>query len=497
MTSQYERGKIYRINCPDDYYYIGSTISDLGRIITTMKRDASDPKKQCNLYRYFQSIGWNPLTIECIELYPCQSKKELNERELHHIHSDDLHCLNNSNVIDNLPIENKEEQSTIIGFIYKLVCPDGYYYISCTIIPLIHRIQNHKQHAKTSKLRVYTHINTIGWDDITIELIETYTCSSKKELNAKMNSYIENHNNDSYCLNDEIKKKEDTKNIKEIISEEPSTELTDNDRNVWKTGKIYKLLCKDSHFYIGSTVQTLQARLNRHINSSIKGTSRAYQYINSIGWDNVHIELIEDYPCNTMKELHEREDMYIQLMQNDDNCLNENRAHLLKEEKLDNMKQYYQEHKEEITEYQQKYRAEHNETINQKFAEYRKKNAELLAEKQRAYAQQNKEKIKTYKKTYDETHKEELAETYRIYRLKNKEKIVKRQREWAQKKKEENAEVIAHERAIQKQERQEKSQKRIDYDNIINTCECGGTYQNYRKSRHLASKKHLAFMNNS
>lgn len=486
MPSPYERGKIYRINCPNDYYYIGSTISELGRIITTMKRNASDPKKQCNLYRYLQSIGWNQLTIQLIESYPCQAKNELNEREIHHIDSNNLHCLNNDNVIDTLQIENKEEQSTINGYIYKLVCPDQYYYISCTITPLIHRIQNHKQHAKTSKLRVYSHINTIGWDNVKIELIENYTCSSKKELITKMNNYIETHKNDYYCLNNEIEKKE-----------ESATKSINNTKNICKNGKIYKLVCKDSHFYIGSTVQTLQARLQRHINSSIKGTSRVYQYINSIGWDNVHIELIEDYPCNTMNELHEREDMYIQLMYQDDKCLNEHRAHLLKEEKLDNMKQYYQEHKEEITEYQQEYRAEHNELIKQTHAKYRKKNATLLVEKQRVYAKKNKEKITAYKKEYDQTHKEQLAETYRAYRLKNREKIVKRQREWEQKKKEENAEAIALERAKRKEERQEKSQQRIEHDSTINTCECGGTYQNYRKSRHVLSKKHMTFVEKS
>jgi Uri superfamily endonuclease len=364
-------------------------------------------------------------------------------------------------------MENKYESSKI----YKLICNE-YYYIGSTIQPLKQRLYRHKSLANSGTNHIYQHLNDIGWDNVTIELVENYPCQTKNELNDRLAYHELLAKDDTLCLNF----------------------MTVNN---YTNGKIYKLVCTDGHFYIGSTTQLLPYRLYHHKESAKKGTSRAYQYINSIGWDNVHIELIEDYPCNTMKELHEREDMYIQLMQNDDNCLNENRAHLLKEEKLDNMKQYYQEHKEEITEYQEKYRAEHNETINQKFAEYRKKNAELLAEKQRAYAQQNKEKIKTYKKTYDETHKEELAETYRIYRLKNKEKIVKRQREWAQKKKEENAEVIAHERAIQKQERQEKSQKRIDYDNIINTCECGGTYQNYRKSRHLASKKHLAFMNNS
>jgi predicted GIY-YIG superfamily endonuclease len=297
MTTLYERGKIYRINCPDDYYYIGSTISNIGRIITTMKGNASDPKKQCNLYRYFQSIGWNQLTIECIEAYPCQSKKELNERELHHIHANDVHCLNNSDVVDNLPIENKEEKTTINGYIYKLVCPDGYYYISCTITPLIHRIQNHKQHAKTSKLRVYAHINTIGWDDIKIELIETYICSSKKELITKMNTYIENHTNDYYCLNDEIKKKEDKKEKKETIIihetiEEEPIQLDDNNISAYKYGQIYKLQCTDGHFYIGSTTKSLAKRLRWHKDASLRGTNRLYTHINSIGWDNVHMSLM-------------------------------------------------------------------------------------------------------------------------------------------------------------------------------------------------------------
>jgi len=494
MTALYERGQIYRINCPDDYYYIGSTISNIGRIITTMKGNASDPKKQCNLYRYFQSIGWNHLTIECIEVYPCQSKKELNERELYHIHLDDLHCLNNGDIVDNLPIENKEEQSTIIGFIYKLVCPDGYYYISCTITPLIHRIQNHKQHAKTSKLRVYAHINTIGWDDIKIELIETYTCFSKKELITKMNSYIENHNDDSYCLNDEIKKKgaknekkENKENKEEIVIHEMITEepiqLDDDTILAYKHGQIYKLQCTDGHFYIGSTTKSLAKRLRWHKDASVRGTNRLYTHINSIGWDNVHIELIEKYSYHTINELRKQEDMYIKQHINEVLCLNFNRAQLTIEEKI-----------EQNRTNSANYRTENKETINQKFAEYRKKNAPLLAEKQRAYAKKNKEKITVYKKTYDETHKEQLAETYKAYRLKNKEKIVKRQREWEKKKKEENAEAIAADRQKRKEERQEQSKKRMEYDNTINTCECGGTYQNYRKNRHLVSKKHITFI---
>ena len=38
---------------------------------------------------------------------------------------------------------------------------------------------------------------------------------------------------------------------------------------------------------------------------------KLYEYINDIGWDNVTIELIEEYPCETKKELNTREKYYI------------------------------------------------------------------------------------------------------------------------------------------------------------------------------------------
>ena len=284
--------------------------------------------------------------------------------------------------------------------------------------------------------------------------------------------------------NEKKENKEDKEEIviHEMIIEEP-IQLDDDTILAYKHGQIYKLQCTDGHFYIGSTTKSLAKRLRWHKDASVRGTNRLYTHINSIGWDNVHIELIEKYSYHTINELRKQEDMYIKQHINEVLCLNFNRAQLTIEEKI-----------EQNRTNSANYRAEHKETINQKFAEYRKKNAPLLAEKQRAYAKKNKEKITAYKKTYDETHKEQLAETYKAYRLKNKEKIVKRQREWEKKKKEENAEVIAEEREKRKKKRQEKSQQRIEHDNTINTCECGGTYQNYRKNRHLVSKKHIAFI---
>ena len=61
--------------------------------------------------------------------------------------------------------------------------------------------------------------------------------------------------------------------------------------NSYDNGKIYKLICDDDHYYIGSTTQKLNHRFNNHKTSAKTGTSKAYTYINSIGWDKVKIEL--------------------------------------------------------------------------------------------------------------------------------------------------------------------------------------------------------------
>jgi hypothetical protein len=92
--------------------------------------------------------------------------------------------------------------------------------------------------------------------------------------------------------------------------------------NKYNNGKIYKLICEDGHYYIGSTIQKLNLRFNHHKGSSKKSTSKVYTYINNIGWDKVKIELIEDYPCNTKSELNERVSVLIEESKNNIYCLN-------------------------------------------------------------------------------------------------------------------------------------------------------------------------------
>ena len=364
-------------------------------------------------------------------------------------------------------MENRYQNSKI----YKLVCNDSYYYISSTTQELNNRLNNHKSASKSGINKVYTYINSIGWDNVEIELIEKYQCNSKKELLDREKYYLSKLKSDELCLN--------FKNI-----------------NIYESGKIYKLQCIDGHYYIGSTTQKLNHRFNNHKTSSKNGTSKAYKYINSIGWDDVQIELIEDFPCTIKSELNEREEYYISQSKTDNLCLNINSAQLTIEKRKENMKKYYEENKDAIIEYHQEYKEKNKELINAKRAEYRKQNSKMLSEKQKEYAKEHQEQVKEAKKLYNEENKDKLAEYWKEYAKKdeNKERIRENKQKSAQKMKEQNADKIAEEKEKKKQAREEQKQARITYDKAIVQCVCGGSYQNYQKKRHEENKKHQKYL---
>jgi predicted GIY-YIG superfamily endonuclease len=87
------------------------------------------------------------------------------------------------------------------GIIYKLQCLDNHYYIGATIAGIKHRFACHKSLAKTNTSKVYTHINKIGWENVKIEVIENYSCNSKKELNIREDYYIEKAKDDLSDIN--------------------------------------------------------------------------------------------------------------------------------------------------------------------------------------------------------------------------------------------------------------------------------------------------------
>ena len=355
--------------------------------------------------------------------------------------------------------------------IYRLLCNDGNYYIGGTIEELNVRFNKHKSLSKNINLnKIYIYCNKIGWDNITIELIENYPCDSKKELNKRTDYHINQNENNELCLN-----------FLEIDGE-------------YQKGKIYKLQCNDGYFYIGSTKQTLINRFRRHKSSSKTQTSNAYKHINLIGWDNVTIELLESYPCESKTELVKKEDEYIKKHIDDPMCLNEHRSYLTVDEDKQKKKQYYEDHKEELLEYQQQYKEENRDYILLRSAHYRVTHAEELIEKQKKYVENNKEKVKEARQKRYENNKEKELRLHKIYVEQNTEKVNNYKKEWTQQYKETHAEEIAEEREQKRAIREEKKQTRITHDRTIISCDCGGSYQNYQKKRHMESKKHQHFM---
>lgn len=264
--------------------------------------------------------------------------------------------------------------------------------------------------------------------------------------------------------------------------------------NIYELGKIYRLLAKDGHYYIGSTTQALNLRRNKHRNDSdLFPERKVYKYFNTVGWENVIIELVEAYPCETKQELNKREDHHLKLSLDNKLCLNCNRSSVPYEEKKENMKEYYEEHKEDIMDYQRFYGAINKDKVDEYQANYRKEHAEKRREYTRQYTEEHHEEVKATKREHYQKNKERLLAENKQYVAENREKVRARKLAWAHKKREENAETITEERAKKREAREKKSEARIEHDNTVVQCECGGSYQNYRKKRHDSSKHHMAY----
>ena len=86
--------------------------------------------------------------------------------------------------------------------------------------------------------------------------------------------------------------------------------------NRYNNGKIYKIVNNvDDKIYVGSTCGTLRLRLSRHKTQSRKFLNQGvYSHLNSIGWDNVRIILIENVTAENKDQLLMREQHYIDLL---------------------------------------------------------------------------------------------------------------------------------------------------------------------------------------
>jgi len=141
--------------------------------------------------------------------------------------------------------------------------------------------------------------------------------------------------------------------------------------NIYANGQIYAIRSHQTEFiYIGSTTQTLHKRFHDHKNLRNKCFSKEI-----IQYSDAYIELIEDFPCNSKKELNRREGQHIR---NTENCINKCIPGRTR-------KEYYTDNKDKLLD---------------RAKEYYITNKNKILEFRREYCAVNKDKIKEYNKQY-------------------------------------------------------------------------------------------------
>ena len=234
------------------------------------------------------------------------------------------------------------------GKIYKLVSDrtEDIYVGSTTEKTLAIRLCTHISGYKNNR-NFTTAVELLKYDDVRIELIEIYPSTDRCMLEEREGYWVEQLK----CVNHNLPGR-----------------TPDPDK--YQRGKIYKLVSDQTDdIYIGSTTQTLPARLanhkghyNSHYNSGRSGYMTSFKLL---AYTDVKIVLLETYPTISEYFLLARERHWIETL----TCINKN-------------------------------------IPTQTGKEWRVKNAEHL----KAYKQTNKEKFKIFDKAYRERNKEKHKE---------------------------------------------------------------------------------------
>lgn len=157
--------------------------------------------------------------------------------------------------------------------------------------------------------------------------------------------------------------------------------------NRFMNGKIYEIWNSDLDIvYIGSTVKTLKQRLSKHLSAwgSWKQTGKGYcSSYRIFQTDNYFINLIDDFPSKSRKELEKEEGSLIR--QHD--CVN-----LVIPGRT--QKEWLQDNKEQVTEYQSQWYLNNKEQIAEQKKLYYIDNKEQIAKQRKLYYIDNKEKLK-------------------------------------------------------------------------------------------------------
>ena len=262
----------------------------------------------------------------------------------------------------------------------------------------------------------------------------------------------------------------------------------------YSRGKIYTIWDSDyTTCYIGSTVQPLCKRMDKHRSEYKKYLKGACRYVSIFDlfdeYDvkNCRIELLENAPCHSKEELHAREGQ----CQRDNECINKNVAGRSRKEHYEEHKEIYSQRNKEyrlqncdkLKSKQKEYRNEHKEELNEKCKQWYKDNRDTRIQKQQEYYNEHKDEIKEYKKQYNEEHREELSERRKQYRIDNIDTFKASDKKYYDKNREQK---ILYQHEYRKNNPDKLKETR--------TCECGGICLKLAYNRHLKSKMHQQYL---
>ena len=140
-------------------------------------------------------------------------------------------------------------------------------------------------------------------------------------------------------------------------------------------GKIYKISGLNKS-YVGSTTKDLKHSLQIHFHNCLDTTGRRdstlYKFIRENGTEHFIIELVEEYTCETTKELRTREQYWLDELKPELNMFraipnpNYEQECRDKEERRQRSQKFREEHKDELRERSKIYREEYKEEIKKR-----------------------------------------------------------------------------------------------------------------------------------
>ncbi len=173
----------------------------------------------------------------------------------------------------------------------------------------------------------------------------------------------------------------------------------------YKNGKIYKLVNDvDDAIYVGSTCLTLPKRMYNHKQAANRPATkrRVYMRLNAVGWEHVHIILIETYQCETKQALLSRERHWIDELHPTLNMV----LPITTEEETKQRKHRWEEkHREERNEYKKQWEEKHKQERNEYKKQWEEKHKEERNEYKKQWAEKHREERQQYMKAYSERRK--------------------------------------------------------------------------------------------